>query len=73
MLKNSIKTFDTSHGNKYQKPRSTNDLNKRVYKDSMSQMASDFLKEEGPRLWPNDHSDTGLYEGTLVWPNNKVK
>ncbi|CAG9974964.1 unnamed protein product [Clonostachys byssicola] len=73
VLKNSIRTFDTSHSHKYQKPLSTNDLNKRVYKDSMSQMASDFLKEEGPRLWPNDHSDTGLYEGTLVWPKDRVK
>ncbi|KAK7229950.1 hypothetical protein V2G26_002120 [Clonostachys chloroleuca] len=73
MLRNSIRTFDASHGHKYRKPRSVSDLNTRVYKEAISQIASDFLKAEGPRLWPNDHSDTRLYEETLVWPEDKDK
>lgn len=73
MLRNSIRTFDASHGHKYRKPRSVSDLNTRVYKEAISQIASDFLKAEGPRLWPNDLSDTRLYEETLVWPEDKDK
>ncbi|CAH0047536.1 unnamed protein product [Clonostachys solani] len=73
VLNDSIRNFEKNHGENYQKPRSVSDLKEKEYKDAMSQKASDFLKEEGPRLWPDEHSDSALYERALVWPKHKDK
>ncbi|VUC30877.1 unnamed protein product [Clonostachys rosea] len=73
MLKKAIKTFDENNGTKYSKPRAINDFNKQEYKDVMSRMASDFLKEAGPWLWPDGPIDTRLYDESLVWPRDKDK